>query len=74
MWYYFDPQTALMATGWQLIDGGWYYFQSWGGRTVNQWVCGLDEKWYYVDGNGRMMTNTVTPDGCRVDQNGVRVS
>ena len=69
--YYLRPWGGMMANGWYLINGKWYYFQSWGGTAKSRWIYGLDKKWYYVDANGVMLTNTRTPDGYYVDANGV---
>ena len=54
-WYYLDPTLGIMATGWKLIDGKWYYF-------AHPW-----------DGRstGEMYMSETTPDGYRVDSNGV---
>lgn len=71
--YYLRPWGGMMANGWYLINGKWYYFQSWGGTAKSRWIYGLDKKWYYVDANGVMLTNTRTPDGYYVDANGVWV-
>lgn len=69
--YYLRPWGGMMVNGWYQINGKWYYFQSWGGTAKSQWLYGLDKKWYYVDTNGVMLTNTRTPDGYYVDTNGV---
>jgi len=37
------------------------------------WVQ-TDGKWYYLDESGKMLADTVTPDGVTVDKNGVRVN
>ena len=57
--YYLNPNSdgtrGMMLIGWQLIDGKWYYFSE-------------------AEGSGSMgalLRNTVTPDGYRVDNDGV---
>ena len=41
-----------MQTGWQLIDGSWYYLNSSGTMVASQWVGN-----YYLLSNGAMATN-----------------
>ena len=40
-WYYLDPTTATMQTGWQYLGNKWYY---------------LGNKWYYLRSSGAMAT------------------
>ncbi|WP_164516892.1 leucine-rich repeat domain-containing protein [Clostridium transplantifaecale] len=58
--YYLHPAAdgtrGYMYTGWNLIDGKWYYFSTEEGS-----------------GNGMLLKNTTTPDGYKVDGNGVWV-
>ena len=37
-----------MATGWQQIDGSWYYLQSWGGMLADA----MTPDGYYVNSRG----------------------
>jgi len=57
--YYLNPNSdgtrGMMLIGWQLIDGKWYYFSEAEGSGSM----------------GAMLRNTVTPDGYRVDSDGV---
>ena len=39
-----------MATGWQQIDGSWYYFQSWGGMAADTTIDG-----YCLGADGAML-------------------
>lgn len=85
-WYRFD-ENGYMITGWFTdTDGAKYYFQEEvngsEGRMMTGWVQVKDAdgsmKWYYFnpvsDGTrGKMLVNTTTPDGYRVDENGVWV-
>ena len=70
-WYYAGADGALLVNQWIQWKGKWYYF-GWndGAMYENQWVQ-WKGKWYYLGADGAMLTNTVTPDGYRVDQNGV---
>ena len=37
-----------MVTGWQKIDGEWYYFGAGGAKAANTWIGN-----YYVDADGK---------------------
>jgi len=39
--------------------------------AASTWVEDTDGKWYYFDMSGYLVTNDTTPDGYRVDENGV---
>jgi len=64
-WIYTLP-GGLLATGWQFIDGEWYYFRSSGLMSASQWI----DNTYYVDSQGHMLRNTITPDGYKVGSDG----
>jgi len=75
--YYLDPATGIMATGWKQIDGKWYYFTAFNQEPTYTY----DEKaerWNFNNTNARpygsMYVNESTPDGYRVDQNGVWIN
>ena len=59
-WYYF--KSGKLATGWQKIDGKWYYFDPYGGWMYTGWNQ-IDEKWYYFNSSGVMQTGKVTTGG-----------
>lgn len=70
--YWFDS-NAYMANGWRQFDNGaWYYFRSSGAMAKNYWVE-TNGQYFYLGGDGVMLKDTVTPDGYRVDGNGVWV-
>ena len=73
-WYYFNGDNS-MRTGWVKTGGHWYYLNA-GGAMVTGWAQ-IDGKWYYFSKTenaiGQMLANTTTPDGCKVDENGVWV-
>lgn len=80
--YYLDPVTGIMYTGWQLIDGKSYYFAAIRDIPGPTWVYKLLQgtsfgKWIYTSVNrrslGSMYMNETTPDGNRVDSNGVMI-
>lgn len=47
--------------------GGWWYTE--GNSYVKGWKE-INEKWYYFNNNGRMLFNTITPDGYVVNIDG----
>ena len=59
-WYYFDGE-GYMTTGWQLVNGKWYYLYD---KTSGQEIKGamatgwkyINNKWYYLDNSGAMLT------------------
>ena len=73
-WYYLDPATGMMLTGWQEIGGKWYYFTP----TTTAYTYEYDavnEKWFYKTNNtvrphGSMYEGETTPDGYHVDRSG----
>ncbi|MDO4789221.1 MAG: hypothetical protein Q4A19_08700, partial [Johnsonella sp.] len=76
-WYYLDLQTGEMLVGWQNIDGKWYYFA----ERANQQTWFYNESsriWEFRGSNerpfGSMYENEKTPDGHKVDANGVWIS
>lgn len=78
-WYYFD-NAGNMVTGWQLIDGKWYFFSTQSDGTQGQMCIGwqwIDGRCYYLAdqpaGNypvGAMYLGDITPDGYSVDSSG----
>lgn len=72
-WYYFDPASGVMKTDWQFINNQWYYFDPASGIMKTDWQF-INNQWYYLDSiNGNCLTNTTTPDGYTVDENGVLI-
>lgn len=60
-WYYHDADGKAL-TGWQLIDGKWYYLNPPTGRLVYGWQT-IDGNKFYFDGNGAMLTGWQKIDG-----------
>ena len=63
-WYYFNSE-GYMVTGWKLLGNDWFYLKDSGAMAENEWVGD-----YYLGNDGKMLTNTTTPDGYKVDKNG----
>ena len=54
---YVLPGTAEKAlTGWQEVDGKWYYYDAAGNALKNQWIIGAKTS-YYLGADGAMVTN-----------------
>ncbi|WP_313186324.1 hypothetical protein [Lacrimispora sp.] len=66
-WYYFN-QDGYMRTGWIPVNGKWYYCNANGEMAHDTWIDGK----YYVGTDGVMYVNTTTPDGYKVDGNGIK--
>ena len=72
--YYFDS-NGHMFYGWlHTLDNNWYFFDTdianLGTMIVTSWKK-IDGKWYYFDKDGKLLVNATTPDGYKVDENGV---
>jgi GH24 family phage-related lysozyme (muramidase) len=51
-WCLEDETSGILLTGWQQVEGKWYYLNS-NGTMVTGWLKEND-KWYYLDNNGVM--------------------
>lgn len=68
--YWFD-KDGIMATGWHSFDDdASYYFHPHGALAKNAWIKS-GEEWYYLGQDGKMLKDTVTPDGYSLGKNGV---
>lgn len=56
--------------GWERNDLGWWYRNADSSYPVSAWMQ-IDGNWYYFNEQGYMLENTVTPDGYKVDENGI---
>ncbi len=56
------------TNGWFKDKNDWYYFKN--GVMQTGWIQDGD-KYYYLSSNGNMLVNSTTPDGYKVDSNGV---
>lgn len=69
-WWYRNQGGHYTTNDWQLIDGKWYFFDS-NGYMLTGWIQ-WNDKLYYCDlAEGYMLTGSLTPDGKRVDSQGV---
>ena len=60
-WYYLDPATKVMATGWLAQGGTWYYLGADGAMRTG-WVQ-VNGSWYYFNASGAMVTGWVNLGG-----------
>ncbi len=71
-WFYLDGSGA-MKTGW-LFDArydGWFYLEDSGAMKVGWLYDAARNVWYYLKSNGIMAVNEMTPDGYRVNADGI---
>jgi glucan-binding YG repeat protein len=70
-WYYLDPATGAMATGWRQIGDKWYYFETTSNTAHYYYENG---RWIYNANAGKplgsMYANEMTPDGYLVGADG----
>ena len=69
LWYYLDTETGQMATGIHKVNDETYYFDA-NGAMQTGWKQ-LDSKWYYFQADGSLLRNSTTPDGYKVNAEGV---
>lgn len=70
--YCFMDDQYMVSNSWYAIGGIWYFFRPSGGMAKSRWIQ-TNGYWYYADGNGSLAIDTTTPDGYKVDGNGVWV-
>jgi len=69
LWYYLKPEDGVMATGFLDVDGTRYYLNA-SGAMETGWKQ-LNGNWYYFQVNGSLLRNGTTPDGYKVNQDGI---
>ncbi len=68
------PPMPWVTPGWQQDAFGWRVLNPDGSYVVNSWYQSPESgMWYYMGADGYMLTNTSTPDGLWVNEDGVRV-
>lgn len=60
---------TAFAGSWGKNDTGWFYLKDNGQYATNEWDT-INGKYYYFDGNGYMLSDTITPDGYTVNADG----
>lgn len=71
-WYFLNPADSKMLTGWQFINGQWYYLHT---NTLGATYVGDNETGWKFTGievrpHGSMYVSETTPDGYTVDGSG----
>lgn len=68
-WYYMDSTGTMYQEKWLNDNGTWYFLDD-NGRMAIGWQK-IGEKDYCFAPNGALYVNCVTPDGYKVNENGV---
>ena len=68
-WTYRLGIDLMAKEQWVFVKENWYYIDSEGYMTTG-WIE-LNGSWYYLQEDGSCAVNTLTPDGYRVDKDGV---
>ena len=71
-WWYKRTDGTYPKAEWLEDKGKWYFFDQ-EGYMKKGWVF-WKEKWYYLGENGDMLVDTTTPDGYKVDKEGVYIA
>ena len=69
VWYYLNPEDGIMLVGLHKINGDHYYLDSTGAMQTG-WNR-IDGNWYYFQTNGSLLKNATTPDGYKVNEEGI---
>lgn len=78
--YYVDANGIMVANKWLQVTNSdresgydWYYFNSTGKNVKEKWEK-IDNKWYYFNDIGTMLTGWILDDMYYCDQNGVMLT
>ena len=69
VWYYLSPEDGIMLVGLHKVNGDHYYFDE-SGAMQTGWKQ-LDGNWYYFQADGSLLKNATTPDGYKVNEEGI---
>ena len=69
IWYYLNPEDGIMLVGLHKVNGEHYYFDE-SGAMQTGWKQ-LDGNWYYFQADGSLLKNATTPDGYKVNEEGI---
>ncbi|MGQ9051171.1 MBL fold metallo-hydrolase [Streptococcus oralis] len=69
VWYYLNPEDGIMLVGLHKVNGDHYYFDE-SGVMQTGWKQ-LDGNWYYFQADGSLLKNATTPDGYKVNEEGI---
>lgn len=68
-WYSFDNRGYARESTWLQESRKWYYLKASCKMAKSEWLW-IDGECYYFYSNGAMASNTITPDGYRVNESG----
>ena len=71
-WWYKRADGTYPKAEWMQDKGKWYYFDN-EGYMKKGWIL-WNAMWYYLGENGDMLLDTITPDGYRLDKDGVYIA
>ena len=69
IWYYLNPEDGIMLVGLHKVNGDHYYFDESGAMQIG-WKR-IDGNWYYFQTDGSLLKNATTPDGYKVNEEGI---
>ena len=69
VWYYLNPEDGIMLVGLHKINGNHYYLDLTGAMQTG-WKR-IDGNWYYFQTDGSLLKNATTPDGYKVNEEGI---
>lgn len=69
VWYYLNPEDGIMLVGLHKVNGDHYFFDE-SGAMQTGWKQ-LDGNWYYFQADGSLLKNATTPDGYKVNEEGI---
>ena len=68
-WYYLEKESGTMLVGLHTVNAQTYYFGP-NGAMQTGWKQ-LDGNWYYFQADGSLLKNATTPDGYKVNEEGI---
>ena len=69
-WFYIGADELMYEMKWVLYKNKWYFLGENGYMYYSKW-CLWKNKYYYLGADGAMLTDCITPDGYKVDKDGV---
>ena len=69
IWYYLNPEDGIMLIGLNKVNSDHYYFDTTGAMQTG-WKQ-VDGNWYYFQADGSLLKNSTTPDGYKVNEEGI---
>lgn len=70
-WWYSNADGTYTQNNWQYIDSKWYFFNQ-DGYMMTGWIKWQDKE-YFCDESGAMLSSCTTPDGFNVGADGAKI-